>query len=178
MKIIALIIILINKVVNRLKMKIFSFNFYSIGKNVIFNSNDSFSYKNISIGNDVFIGQGAYLVASESKIVIGNKVMFGPMVTIIGGDHRYDVVGKFMFDVKEKLPENDLPVIIEDDVWIGACAIITKGVTISKGSVVAAGAVVTKSFPPYSIIAGVPAKVIKRRFSNEQIMKHEEMLLK
>lgn len=61
----------------------------------------------------------------------------------------------------EKLPNNDLPVVIEDDVWCGANVTILKGVTIGHGSVVAAGAVVTKSFPPYSIIGGVP----KRTFS-------------
>lgn len=53
---------------------------------------------------------------------------------------------------------------------------ILKGVTIGRGSVVAAGAVVTKSCPPYSIIGGVPAKVIKQRFSPEEIVKHESIL--
>ena len=56
------------------------------------------------------------------------------------------------------------PVVIEDDVWVGANVTILKGVTIGHGSVVAAGAVVTKSCPPYSIIGGVPAKVLRRRF--------------
>ena len=68
------------------------------------------------------------------------------------------------------------PITIEDDVWIGAHSIILKGVTIGRGSVVAAGAVVTKSFPPYSIIGGVPAKLLKMRFTEEEIKKHEEAL--
>lgn len=76
----------------------------------------------------------------------------------------------------EKTPEQDAPVIIEDDVWCGANVTILKGVTIGRGSVVAAGAVVTKSFPPYSIIGGVPAKLIKIRFTLEQIKKHERLL--
>ena len=58
----------------------------------------------------------------------------------------------------------DQPVVIEDDVWVGANVTILKGVTIGHGSVVAAGAVVTKSCPPYSIIGGVPAKVLRKRF--------------
>ena len=66
--------------------------------------------------------------------------------------------------------------VIEDDVWCGANVTILKGVTIGRGSVVAAGAIVTKSFPPYSIIGGVPAKLIKMRFSPEEIERHEALL--
>ena len=58
----------------------------------------------------------------------------------------------------------DQPVVIEEEVWCGANVTILKGVTIGRGSVVAAGAVVTKSCPPYSIIGGVPAKVLRKRF--------------
>jgi acetyltransferase-like isoleucine patch superfamily enzyme len=56
-----------------------------------------------------------------------------------------------------------LDVIIEDDCWIASNAVITAGVTIGKGSVIAAGAVVTESVPPYSVVGGVPAKLIKSR---------------
>lgn len=77
---------------------------------------------------------------------------------------------------EEKLPENDRPVVIEDDVWVGANVTILKGVTIGRGSIVAAGAVVTKSFPPYSVIGGVPAHLLKRRFCDEEIVRHEQKL--
>lgn len=105
-------------------------------------------------------------------------MIFGPAPTIITGDHRTDVIGQYIMDSSEKLPENDAPVIIEDDVWIGANVTILKGVTIGRGSVVAAGAVVVKSCPPYSIIGGVPAKVIKSRFTVEEINMHEALLQK
>jgi acetyltransferase-like isoleucine patch superfamily enzyme len=78
--------------------------------------------------------------------------------------------------VAEKLPENDQPVVIEDDVWAGAHVIILKGVTIGHGSIIAAGSVVTKSFPPYSIIGGVPARLIKMRFSEDQIRENDRLL--
>ena len=109
---------------------------------------------------------------------IGKKVIFGPKPTIITGDHRIDIVGKYIADItdNEKLPNNDLPVTIEDDCWIGANVTILKGVTIGRGCVIAAGAVVTKSFPPYSIIGGVPAKLLKMRFTSEQIIEHERLL--
>lgn len=67
--------------------------------------------------------------------------------------------------------------MIEDDCWIGANVTILKGVTIGRGSVVAAGAVVTKSCEPYSIVGGVPAHLIKMRFTSEQIVEHEKLLL-
>lgn len=79
-------------------------------------------------------------------------------------------------DSNDKLPENDAAVVIEDDVWTGANVTILKGVTIGRGSVVAAGAVVTKSWPPYSIIGGVPANVLKMRFTPAEIEKHERIL--
>jgi len=102
--------------------------------------------------------------------------MFGPGVTVLGGDHNASQIGRFMRDVIEKVPENDLPVIIEDDVWIGAKAVILKGVTLRRGSIVAAGAIVTKSFPPYSVIAGVPARLLKMRWPQDMIDLHEEQL--
>lgn len=133
---------------------------------------------NLSIGDGTSIPKGSTFYCTKAPLIIGRKVIFGPKPTIITGDHRIDIIGKYIIDVTdtEKLPENDLPVVIEDDVWCGANVTILKGVTIGRGSVIAAGAVVTKSFPPYSIIGGVPAKLIKMRFTPEQIEEHEKLL--
>ena len=86
--------------------------------------------------------------------------MFGPNCSIITGDHRIDIVGKYMQEVTvaEKKPENDMPVVIEGDNWIGANALILKGVTVGKGAVVAAGSVVTHNVPSYSIVGGCRPK--------------------
>ena len=150
--------------------------FRKAGRKVIFHPFDCFSFSTIYIGNNVFIGKGANFSATDSAIHIRDYVMFGPNVTITGGDHNISVIGKYMYDVKEKLPENDLPIIVEDDVWVGTGAIILKGVTIGRGSIVAAGALVTKDVPKYSIVGGVPARVIKMRFSKEDIAEHERVL--
>lgn len=130
----------------------------------------------MTVGDYTSIPKGATFYCTEAPLTIGKKVIFGPHPTIITGDHRIDVIGKYIMDSKEKLPENDAPVVIEDDVWTGANVTILKGVTIGKGSVIAAGAVVTKSFPPYSIIGGVPAKLLKMRFTPDEIEKHERLL--
>lgn len=114
--------------------------------------------------------------ASCGQITIGSKVMFGPDVMFVGGDHNAAVLGKYMYDVKEKLPENDLPIVVKKDVWIGARSIVLKGVTIGEGAIVAAGSLVLKDVPPYAIVGGVPAKVLKMRFSPEQIEQHRKLL--
>jgi len=133
---------------------------------------------NIFVGSDVFFGIDTLILTQDACLRIGSHVMFGPRVSIITGDHRTDVFGKYMCDVTvaDKHPHNDQDVVIEDDVWIGANSTILKGVTIGRGSVIAAGALVTKSCPPYSIIGGVPAKLLKTRFTPEQIEQHEALL--
>lgn len=151
------------------------------GKNVYLRpmSSDIKGLNNLSVGDGTSIPKGSTFYCTRAELKIGKKVIFGPHPTIITGDHRIDIIGKYITDVtdEEKLPENDAPVIIEDDVWCGANVTILKGVTIGRGSVVAAGSVVTKSCEPYSIIGGVPAKFIKMRFAEEEIAEHETILM-
>ena len=137
---------------------------------------------NLSVGDGTSIPKGSIIYCTDEPCIIGKKVLFGPRPTIITGDHRIDILGKYITDVtvEEKFVDGvnvyDQPVVIEDGVWCGANVTILKGVTIGRGSVVAAGAVVTKSFPPYSIIGGIPAKLIKMRFTEEEIKKNENDL--
>lgn len=146
------------------------------GKNFKFDPFGFYTYKTISVGDDVYIGKGANLSASMTSITIGNKVMFGPNVTIRGGNHNTSVIGRFMYDVKEKRPEDDMPIFIDNDVWIGACSTILKGVTIGRGAIIAAGALVIENVPPYSIFGGVPARAIKFRWSIQEILDHEKQI--
>lgn len=124
--------------------------------------------KRIRIDNHVRIGPRAYLMCD---LRIGNYVLVARNVAFVGrDDHRIDVVGKPIW-----LSGNGhgYETVVEDDCWIGHGATILSGVTIGRGSIVAAGAVVTKSVPRYSICAGVPARMIGRRFTDEQITQHE-----
>lgn len=152
--------------------------FASYGEKFVFDPYGVYTFKTIYVGNDVNLGYRPVLMASRSKIVIGNHVMFGPEVTIRGGNHRIDFLGKFMSNVTDddKLLENDLGVVVEDDVWIGTRAIILCGVRIGRGAVIGAGTVVTKSIPPYAIAVGNPARIIRQRWSKEDIITHEKML--
>lgn len=113
--------------------------------------------KHIQIGNNSGIGMYCKV---PNNVIIGEDVMMGLNVTIFGSNHNFDRTDIPMR--KQGMKSYD-PVIIEDDVWIGSNAIIMPGLTIKKGTIIGAGAIVTKNFPAYSIIAGNPAKLIKSR---------------
>lgn len=149
--------------------------FKKAGKNIIFDPRDFFSFGLIELGNDIFIAHGASM---SGEIIIRDKVLFGPNVSIMGGDHDTTQIGRYIFDVKknEKQIAKPEPVLIMSDTWIGSNVVILKGVTVGEGSIIAAGAIVTKDVPAYAIVAGVPAKVVKYRFSKSDIDKHKSLL--
>ena len=111
----------------------------------------------LKIGDNSGIGNYCEL---NGPITIGNDVMMGPevvMYTTRHNDERIDISMRYQ-GMKDRLP-----IVIGNDVWIGRRVIILPGVTIADGCIIGAGAVVTKDIPPYSVVAGVPARVIRRR---------------
>jgi acetyltransferase-like isoleucine patch superfamily enzyme len=107
------------------------------------------------------------------RVRIGNYTILGPYVMITGDDHIFNCVGvPIYFSGRPKLRET----IIADDVWVGARAIILTGTAIGRGAIVAAGSVITKTVNPYEIVAGVPARKIRDRFSPDEIIKHNQIL--
>lgn len=128
--------------------------FEKCGKGINLGRKIRFSRK-VTIGNNSSIGNNAYL---SGKIIIGNNVMIAPNCTFIAISHRFSDKPPF-----QHIGSANAPIIIEDNVWIGYGAIILEDVTIGKGSIVAAGAVVTRDVEPYTIVGGVPAKLIKNR---------------
>lgn len=112
----------------------------------------------IKMGKDCSVNRFSIL-AGHGGLEIGDYVRIGPNVIIYAANHIFS---------NPDIPIKDqglssYGIKIEEDVWIGAGAIVLDGVTIGKGSVIGAGAVVTKDIPPYSVAVGVPAKVIKKR---------------
>lgn len=101
-------------------------------------------------------------ILDTSLVTIGDRVQFGPNVSIFGASHDTSVLSRIKF------VEFGLPVVIEDDCWIGGGSTILPGVTIGKGSTVGAGSTVTKSLPPYSVAVGTPARVVRTLPTVEQ----------
>jgi acetyltransferase-like isoleucine patch superfamily enzyme len=113
------------------------------------------------VGDHSNIGPYSYIGCS-GLIQIGNNVMISPRVSIYAENH---VIAGVDIPMKEQ-GVTQKGVVIEDDCWIAANSVILDGVRIGRGSVVAAGAVVSRDVPPFSIVAGVPARVIKNRINN------------
>lgn len=133
--------------------------FKRIGKNVNIERRAFFckGFK-IEIGDNSGIGINCYV---PEDIIIGKNVMMGPNVYFFGGTtHKFDRID---IPMNKQGRVKCKQVIVEDDVWIGRNAIINQGRKIAKGSIIAAGAVVTKDFPEYSIIGGNPANIIRLR---------------
>ncbi len=137
----------------------------------------AFAMRPHGLAKDLEMGAYSHLSSGCSigrRVRLGNYVMCGPDVKIALGEHRFDVAGiPVIFSGYSETPRT----VIDDDVWIGARALIRSGVRVGRGSVIAMGAVVVKDVEPYSIVAGVPARKIKDRFPTlEEITKHDKML--
>jgi galactoside O-acetyltransferase len=153
-----------------------------LGKKVVFGDRLSIrGFENISIGNRATIMAGGFLYADESSglyigdccsinnnvflgasgglIKIGANVLIGPNVVLRASDH---VFSDPTIPIREQ-GHNYGSIIIEDDVWLGSNVVVTSGVKIFKGAIIAAGSVVTKDVPTMSLVGGSPAKVIKMR---------------
>lgn len=137
--------------------------------------------KRLVIGDDVYIGKQVHI---EANCEIGNYCLVANRVAIIGRhDHDFSKPGfpvryaPWVGSRRFTSPYADEKAIIESDVWLGYGAIVLTGVTVGRGAIVAAGAVVTKDIPPYSIVAGVPARVVGQRFSDAaSIALHESAI--
>jgi acetyltransferase-like isoleucine patch superfamily enzyme len=142
---------------NNIRLDVLPFNRFVVGNN---STIENFCTINngvgdVMIGNNTLIGMGNTIIG---PITIGNDVIFAQNIVASALNHEYR-------DVKIPIHQQRIltaPIVVEDECWIAANAVITAGVTIGKHSVVAAGAVVTKNIPPYSVAAGNPARVIKQ----------------
>lgn len=151
--------------------------FKRIGENVQINKGTFSMSQNIEIGDNVYIGPDAYIFA-QGGLLIGDGTIIGPRVTILTNNHNYDSpdLNSIPYDGKNILKK----VTICENVWIGANVSIVPGVTIGEGAVIAMGAVVSKDVPPFAVVGGNPAKIIKYRDKDRynQLKKEGKIYLK
>ena len=134
-----------------------------------------FDMDQVEVGNKTYGGINAITCGKEYKLRIGHFCSIATGVCfVLQGEHRIDTISTYPFHVQvmkdmatEALSRGDI--IVKDDVWIGENALIMSGVTLGQGCIVAAGAVVTKDVPPYAVVAGVPARVIRYRYEERHI---------
>ncbi|WP_339755328.1 hypothetical protein [uncultured Winogradskyella sp.] len=146
------------------------------GSNITILENTKIRGKKIKIENDVFIHENVFLRSAENlligrgttinrnacvldKVTIGEYCSIGPNCVIVGSNHNYRDISIHI----KKQGSTIKGIIIENDVWISANVTVIDGVTIGKGAVIAAGAVVNNSVKPYTVVGGIPAKIIAHR---------------
>lgn len=146
------------------------------------NKHNKTTLNNIVFPEHVIIGSATYgslSVLNHNKnawLKIGSYCSIAPGVVFIpGSDHNTKVLSTYPFKTQLLIEESEAQskgdIIIDDDVWIGLNAIILSGVHVGRGAVITAGAIVTRDVPPYAIVGGNPARIIKFRFSEEVINK-------
>ncbi len=145
------------------------FGFDSIGEGFQFGWGIDIQ-EGVRVGRFVYVGKG---FESGGPVNIGDLCMISTHVRIVGNDHRFDVLTT---PTRLAFQYQKLETILEADVWVGKGATIFAGLTIGRGAVIAAGSVVTRNVEPYTIVAGVPARVIRSRFDSEQIKRHDDAL--
>ena len=141
----------------RTRMDLMPFNNFVLGKA---STIEDFSTVNNGVG-DVIIGDRTRIGMSNvliGPVTIGSDVMFAQNVVLSGLNHGYEDID--LPPSQQKVETK--PIIIEDQVWIGANAVVTAGVTVGKHSIVAAGCVVVKDVPPYAIVGGNPGRLLKQ----------------
>ena len=166
---------IINRISQKLKTRRDNLEWRSLNTHNDTFKENPFRNENVHVGKGTYGGLLVLNHGNEEQLYIGDYCSIAPDVAfILNSDHSTNTLSTFPFKVRilktktyEALSKGDI--VVDDDVWIGYGAIIMSGVHVGRGAVIAAGAVVTKDVPAYAIVGGVPASIIKYRFSEEVI---------
>lgn len=165
----------INYIINMIKFKKLKMSFRKQ------NSHNYTELGNFCDISKIHVGKKTYGILNiedsspqHTELIIGSYCSIShDSKFLLGGEHNINTISTYPFKVKifdeEKEAGSKGNIIIHDDVWIGSNSVICSGVEIGQGAIIAAGAIVTKNVPPYAIVGGNPAKIIKYRFSEDLI---------
>ena len=155
----------------------FDHNRYAkIGVNSIVMNNSHVVPSNMEIGENCIIQDKLNFITNKGRLLVKKYSVISSGVTIVPDSHRLTVGVPFFLSAIAHINDVEGIVCIDEDCWIGTGAILIGNVHIGRGSIVAAGAVVTKDVPPYAVVAGVPARIIATKFNKDQIISHERVL--
>lgn len=136
-----------------------------------------YSPQSVFVGENVKLSSGLHILnAPNEKVIIGKYTVFAANVTIAPNNHVSTVtIPQFLLGASH-VNDRSTDIIIDEDVWLGTGVTVLSGVHIGRGCIVGARSLVTKSLPPYSVAVGNPARIVKKNFSIEQILRHEMKL--
>ena len=160
----------------RIKQYIFAKKWRKLNKDNETYAGTMFDPDLVNVGKKTYGVLNVSMFNKTNKLQIGSYCSIGPeVIFLLSSDHNGKHISTFPFKVKLGITdfegESKGDIVVEDDVWIGCRAIILSGIKVGRGAIIAAGAVITKDVPPYAIVAGCPAKVIKYRFGIDVINK-------
>ena len=148
----------------RLKAELLRLSGYNISRSArIVSSARYYGSFSLSVGDDSYIGHDVLIAGGSCNISIGNACDLAPRVGLVAGSHEVDMNGAHTAG-----SGYSRDIVIEDGVWIGTGATVLGGVRIGRKAIIAAGSVVTSDVPPFSLAAGIPARVMKTWNSKEQ----------
>lgn len=145
------------------------------GKHVSLNCPLYLNGQNVELDDFTRLQPGIRVISSSGKLIVKKFSAIGAQCVIVPGSH-VPTVGLPQYLSYLYLNDKDSVIVVEEDCWVGAGSYLLSHCSIGRGAVVAAGSIVTKTVPPYAVVAGSPAKVIATRFTVEQILAHERVL--
>lgn len=177
MRIIAQFLHFISRINNRIYGYILKYALGYCGKNVVLHKpllcgqpKNLFLYDNTSImANWTF-------VSDTGRFIMKDNSISGPNLTVITGNHNRLIDHALEDCIANRLADVEKDVVVEEEVWLGSNVTLLPGVTIGRGTTVAAGSVVTHDLPPYTLCAGIPAKVKKVYWTIDQMLEHEKYI--
>ena len=174
-KLIARVISLSSRLSNRLYGSILKSALGYCGKNVILHKPSVCSNPgNLYLYNNTSIMKNWTFLSDTGKFIMKDHSIASTNLVIITGNHNRVLEHTLQESIANRLADKEKDIVLEEEVWLGTNVTLLPGITIGRGATVAAGSVVNRDLPPYTLCAGIPAKVKKVYWTEEQIIKHEE----